>query len=71
LKAQARRFLQWWLSIHVAMVRTFRAPGRSLRASGRPGSRIRAVGFCLVIDFVALVLVAAFVAVAISPVTGG
>jgi hypothetical protein len=64
LKAQARRFLQWWLSIHVAMVRSF-------RASGRPGSRIRAVGFCLVIDFVALVLVAAFVAVAISPVTGG
>jgi hypothetical protein len=60
---QLRRYLDWWVSIH-------RTLARSLRASKRGPTPVRTALLCAAVDFATVVLVAAAVALVISPLIG-
>jgi hypothetical protein len=63
LRYQLGRYLEWWVAIHRAMI-------RSLGPRRRGSSRVGLVLLCGAVDFATVVLAAAVVALVISPLIG-
>lgn len=64
VRAQLVRFLHWWAALHVALLDAF-------RAGGRRSGRVRAVLFCVSVDFTVAMIALAIVGLVVSPLIVG
>ncbi|HWE57612.1 MAG TPA: hypothetical protein VG435_19070 [Acidimicrobiales bacterium] len=64
VREQLVRFLHWWVGLHRALL-------AALAPRGRRSGRIRAVVFCLAIDFMVVVLAGAAIGLVVSPIIVG